>query len=101
MMMSNRIAQATFYRDDNSARARIPAEVKDYFKARPGDRLIFERGCLSAVELAALKGSYLVVRLERTSEESEIVRVDDVVISQQQQQVEPFIECVRRKLNGE
>lgn len=53
-------------------RADVPAPVRDRFKAREGDVLVFEEGCDAAVQLAALsKGGYMVVRLERAPEPAE------------------------------
>src|ERR1041384_8288173 len=49
----------------NAPLARVPNVVSQKFGATFGDRLVWMEGCERAVQLAALKGDYEVVPLER------------------------------------
>lgn len=55
-------------RKGGGSRARVPAAVRDALGAKPGDQVIFEEGSPQAVDLAALKGRYFVVTLNRAEE---------------------------------
>lgn len=60
-------AEAQFVDDrGGGTRARVPAVVRDRLGARLGDKIIFEEGCDAAVQRAALRGAYFVIRLERS-----------------------------------
>jgi bifunctional DNA-binding transcriptional regulator/antitoxin component of YhaV-PrlF toxin-antitoxin module len=84
----------------NGTRARVPAEVRDRFGARLGDKFIFEEGCEQARVRAALKGTYFIVTVERAATLPEASPVEHVEGSAPDAPVESFADVVRKKLQG-
>lgn len=106
-------AEAEFKREGNVSvpLARVPGEVRQFFDARPGDTLVFEEGSAAVAEKAALRGPYVVVRLERAERpvpffETTAGRVLEAAYEGEEAApaapvVESFAEAVRRRLSGE
>jgi bifunctional DNA-binding transcriptional regulator/antitoxin component of YhaV-PrlF toxin-antitoxin module len=85
---------------DGGSRAMVPAEVRDGLGARPGDKIVFEAGSERAVFLAALKGDYFVVTIERRKDEPAL-HEQQIKSENSSASVESLAETVKRKLSGE
>ena len=83
-------------RDHERGVARVPPTVRDLLGARPGDTLVFQEGCDRSVMLAALRGKYFVVSVERAEEQSEGAVTAEALVEESLS--ESFIESVERKL---
>lgn len=94
-------AEATFKREgaNQAPLARVPNGVRARFAAQHGDKLIFEEGCEAAVQRAALRGPYFVVRLERAPQPVEAQAVAQT--GPAAPATESLAEAVRRKLAGD
>jgi hypothetical protein len=107
MAIGKRIrASVIFIRDkrrgQDTIRARVPSIVKNRFGAHEGDTLVFEEGCAAAVQEAALKGTYFIVRLERAIDSSALALPGPAnKQTQSPDSLPPLAEIVRRKLKGE
>ncbi|HEX8708831.1 MAG TPA: hypothetical protein VF723_11355 [Pyrinomonadaceae bacterium] len=83
----------------NGSRARVPSTVRDWLGAGPSDKLIFEGGCETARALAALRGRYVIVSLERAKAPAvDQERPSETGLAVE---LEPLDEAVRKKLQGE
>ncbi|HEX8177887.1 MAG TPA: hypothetical protein VF543_22550 [Pyrinomonadaceae bacterium] len=94
------------YSGDELGRARVPGDVRAALRAKVGDQLIFEEGCMSAVENALKrKGDrkYFVVYLEPAPPSVEQPSKAPVAEAGESltPQIETLEESVRRKLGGQ
>lgn len=88
--------------DKGSARARVPTPVREALGGGVGDSLVFEEGCDEAVQRAALRGPYFVVRVERAASaapEEPPARAAEPTLSRTPE-LEPFADAVRKKMGG-
>lgn len=98
-------AETTFKKEGANLvpQARVPNLVREHLGARHGDRLLFVEGSIRAVEEAAMRGSYFVVRLERAvvAAEAEEGAAEEVPLSAGAVAVrESLEEAVRKRLEA-
>ncbi|PYS47405.1 MAG: hypothetical protein DMF68_16100 [Acidobacteria bacterium] len=83
-MSGKRVKVVVKYRRDgryNSARARVPVEIRDFLRAECGDRLVFEEGSKESLERAAKhnRGYFVVYLAPKVKKASERESVPETV----------------------